>query len=493
MSPIQPPPFRLSLDASNPFVRSAHPVDHPYSDADQPMKTITALVVRAIDFCAQYAWPVIAAAILLTLVSSWYAATHFAMTTDVNQLISPNIPWRQREAAFEKAFPQFELIVAVIDAPTPELVDEATSALVQRLSQQKDLFRSIEQPKGGSFFAQNGLLFEPTADLAPQMKMLTQAQRLVQVLAGDPSLRGVIQALQFGLLGVQGGQITLDNMTWPMTLAAERDRESECRPAGELFLARTGRRAAPRRPTSCFASCKSGRRSTIPSLSPASGRPTPSGRPRRSRFRIQISGAPAPDRPGADGGRGIRHDQGECGAQRHRDDRRRALHSVAGAALGAHHFRGVRLPCRRAFHHGGARHADGRHAQSDIGLFCGAVRRSRRRFRPAIQRPLSRRAARDRRSARGALASGQARRRAADACGVGDGGRLLVVPADGLQGRFRTRPHRRRRHADRVRHQHHAVAGAVKPAQAAARAGPARLRGAGAGRQFPCASIACRS
>ena len=184
------------------------------------MKTITALVVRAIDLCVQYAWPVIVAAILLTVVSSWYAATHFAMTTDVNQLISPNIPWRQREAALEKAFPQFETIVAVIDAPTPELVDEATNALVVRLSQQKALFQSIEQLKGGSFFAQNGFLFEKTADLAPQLKALTQAQRLIQVLAGDPSLRGVIQALQFGLLGVQGGQLTLDNMTWPLTLAS---------------------------------------------------------------------------------------------------------------------------------------------------------------------------------------------------------------------------------------------------------------------------------
>ena len=109
------------------------------------MKTITAFVVRAIDLCVQYAWPVIAAAIVLTVVSSWYAATHFTMTTDVNQLISPNIPWRQREAALEKAFPQFETIVAVIDAPTPELVDEATNALVAQLSQQKALFQSIEQ------------------------------------------------------------------------------------------------------------------------------------------------------------------------------------------------------------------------------------------------------------------------------------------------------------------------------------------------------------
>ncbi|HEX8827271.1 MAG TPA: hopanoid biosynthesis-associated RND transporter HpnN, partial [Xanthobacteraceae bacterium] len=185
------------------------------------MKIITALVVRAIQFCAQHAWPVIGLSLLICILSSWYAATHFAMTTDINQLISPNIPWRQREAAMEKAFPQFELIVAVVNAPTPELVEAASAALADRLLQQKDLFHSVQQPKGGSFFAQNGLLFESTDDLKQQTSMLTQAERLVQVLAGDPSLRGVIQTLQFGLLGVQGGQISLDAMTWPMTLGAE--------------------------------------------------------------------------------------------------------------------------------------------------------------------------------------------------------------------------------------------------------------------------------
>src|SRR5580693_9352142 len=185
------------------------------------MKTITAFVVRAIEICIKFAWPVVGIAVLLTAVSGWYAATHFSMTTDINQLISTSIPWRQRELAFEKAFPQYELIVAVIDAPTPELADEATGALVQRLSQQKDLFRTIEQPKGGPFFARNGFLFESTDELGQQLSMLTRAQRLIQVLASDPSLRGVVQALQFGLLGVQGGQITLDNMTWPMTLGAD--------------------------------------------------------------------------------------------------------------------------------------------------------------------------------------------------------------------------------------------------------------------------------
>src|SRR5262252_10544116 len=185
------------------------------------MRIITSFVVCAIRFCTQYAAPVIILSVLLGVLSSWYAVTHFAMTTDVNQLISPNISWRQREAEMEKAFPHFELIVAVVNAPTAELVAGATNALVQRLSQQKDLFRSIDQPRGGRFFAQQGLLFESAADLGPQMNMLTQAQRLVQVLAGDPSLRGVIQTLQFGLLGVQGGQIALDAMTWPLTQAAD--------------------------------------------------------------------------------------------------------------------------------------------------------------------------------------------------------------------------------------------------------------------------------
>ncbi len=202
------------------------------------MKTLTAFVVRSIGFSARFAWWVIAAAMVLALVSGWYAVTHFSLTTDINQLISTKSPSRQRELAFEKAFPQFDTIVAVVNAPTQELVEAATAALVARLSQQKNFFRAIGQPQGGPFFAQNGLLFEPTEQLAPQLKMLTQAQRLVQDLAGDPSLRGVIRALQFGLLGVQGGQIKLDDMTWPMTLAANTlDQVNANKPASFSWLA----------------------------------------------------------------------------------------------------------------------------------------------------------------------------------------------------------------------------------------------------------------
>jgi hypothetical protein len=186
------------------------------------MKTTTAFVVRAIAFCWRYSWQVIVAALLLALASSWYAATHFKMTTNMNELISGNLPWRVNEAALEKAFPHFQLIVAVIDAPTPELVTAASNALVARLSQQKDLFQTVTPlPPGGAYFARNGLLFLDTATLGQEMGAMTQGTRLLQTLAGDPSLRGVLQSFQFTLLGVQGGRITLDAMGPTMTQAAD--------------------------------------------------------------------------------------------------------------------------------------------------------------------------------------------------------------------------------------------------------------------------------
>jgi uncharacterized protein len=184
------------------------------------MKTITAFVVRTISFCIHYSWWVFAAAIIIAAASSWYAATHFSVNTDINQLLSTNSPGRQRELAFEKAFPQFDLTIAVVDAPTPELAQEASAALAEKLRPEKNFFVSVDEQQGSPFFAQNGLLFEPVEQLEPQLAMLSQAQRLVQVLASDPSLRGVIRALQFGLLGVQSGKIKLDNMVWPLTLAA---------------------------------------------------------------------------------------------------------------------------------------------------------------------------------------------------------------------------------------------------------------------------------
>ena len=67
---------------------------------------------------------------------------------------------------------------------------------------------------------------------------------------------------------------------------------------------------------------------------------------------------------------------------------------------------------------------------------------------------------------------------------------LLVVSADRLQRRVRARPDRRHRNADRVRHQHNAVAGAAQPPQPAERARAAGLCRTGAGRPTISSGIA---
>jgi len=185
------------------------------------MDFLTAAIVRLIRLCTHHAWAVVAVAVVVTVASAAYSVRHFAMNTDINTLISSHLPWRQREISFEKLFPQFDVIAVVVEAPTPELTDRATALLVERLSQRGDLFRSVSVPGGGEFFARNGLLFQPEDALKQLLDRLTAADSLIQVLAGDPSLRGLTQALSFGLMGTQSGRITLDDMAKPMTAAAE--------------------------------------------------------------------------------------------------------------------------------------------------------------------------------------------------------------------------------------------------------------------------------
>jgi hopanoid biosynthesis associated RND transporter like protein HpnN len=174
-----------------------------------------------VAFCTRYAWTVIAAAGLLTLVSGVYVTRHFAIDTDIGKLISPDLPWRQRELAYLETFPQrIGTIFAVVDAPTSELASQASAALVEQLSQRRDVFQSVEEPGASSLFRRDGLMFLATDEVERVTGALTQAQPLVQVLVTDPSLRGVVQVMLYVLAGIQAQQLTLNDTVYPLTMAA---------------------------------------------------------------------------------------------------------------------------------------------------------------------------------------------------------------------------------------------------------------------------------
>src|SRR4029079_2925493 len=83
------------------------------------------LVFRIVDCCCRYARWVIALGLILAAASSLYTVQHFAIKTDVKDLFPPDLAWAQRAFEHMKSFPQSEML-AVVDAPSPELADEAS-------------------------------------------------------------------------------------------------------------------------------------------------------------------------------------------------------------------------------------------------------------------------------------------------------------------------------------------------------------------------------
>jgi hypothetical protein len=179
------------------------------------------LVTRIVRFCTQFPWPIIALAVIGAGGATAYSARHFAINTDINKLISPNLDWRKREADFEKAFPgHFGSTLVVVDAATAENASRASAELVAQLKSRPQLFRSVNDIEGSEFFARNGLLYRPTEDVASFTKGLGQAAPLVGTLVGDPSLRGLTRTLSLGLIGVQNRMITLDALARPLSMAS---------------------------------------------------------------------------------------------------------------------------------------------------------------------------------------------------------------------------------------------------------------------------------
>lgn len=175
-------------------------------------------IVRIVDFCARYRWTVVIAGTLLMLGAAAFDVARFSVNTDVEGLISQDLPWHQRQLQLSKEFPQ-NGISAVVKAPTAENAEQATNELAQTLSKNPKLFPMVGQPDSGDFFERNGLLFEPSADVKTSVGGLTKAQPLISVLAGDPSLRGVMKVLSLATEGVQAGQVKLDQLARPLSLA----------------------------------------------------------------------------------------------------------------------------------------------------------------------------------------------------------------------------------------------------------------------------------
>jgi len=199
-------------------------------DAVRPRTSLTG---RIVTLCACHPWITLLLALVLAAGAALYASRNFAMTTDTAELISPELGWRRGELDFDAAFPQQQdLIVAVVDGATPELAEAGAARLAEHLQGQPGLFRSVRRPDGGEFFARNGLMLLPLEEVQSTLDQLIAAQPFLGPLAADPSLRGVMGALDTVLLGVERGQASLADIERPLTgLADALTAVAEGRPA----------------------------------------------------------------------------------------------------------------------------------------------------------------------------------------------------------------------------------------------------------------------
>jgi uncharacterized protein len=182
---------------------------------------LTSLVVTVVKACTRFATFVVLVALVLAVGAGFYTARNFSINTDINKLLSPDLDWRKRDIAFEKAFDQERQILAVVDAPTPEFASAASAALANKLSSNHNDFDSIQRLGAGEFFEKNGLLFLPTAEVGRLTGQFASAAPLIEIMAGDPSLRGLTGALETGLAGVRRGQVTLDGTARTFSLVAQ--------------------------------------------------------------------------------------------------------------------------------------------------------------------------------------------------------------------------------------------------------------------------------
>lgn len=182
---------------------------------------LKSVVVSIVKICTRFAAITVLFAVILAILGGVYTARNFGINTDINRLISPDLDWRKRDIAFDKAFDQERLILAVVEAPTPEFANAAANLLSEKLSSNHKDFDSVQRLGGGEFFDKNGLLFLPAEEVGKMTSQFQSAAPLLEIMAGDPSIRGLTAALETGLAGLKRGQFTLDSTAKPFSMIAD--------------------------------------------------------------------------------------------------------------------------------------------------------------------------------------------------------------------------------------------------------------------------------
>jgi hopanoid biosynthesis associated RND transporter like protein HpnN len=179
---------------------------------------IERIAERSVAWATVHAKLVIALVVALTIAAGIYTARTLTMDTDTARMISPSLPWKQEMARINAAFPHnVGLLVVMIDGQTPDVTEDAATALFARMAERKDLFDTVRRADGGPFYDRYGLMLLDTKELDQIARSIIRAQPFIASLAADPSLRGLFDVLSLAMEGVARNATDFRSLERPLS------------------------------------------------------------------------------------------------------------------------------------------------------------------------------------------------------------------------------------------------------------------------------------
>jgi hypothetical protein len=106
-------------------------------------------------------------------------------------MFAASLDWKQRSDMLARLFPQNDdLIVAVVNARTPEQADETSASLAAAVDADRVHFESVRRPDALAYLRRNAFLLIDPATLQSVLDSTVDAQPFLGQLVADPSLRG---------------------------------------------------------------------------------------------------------------------------------------------------------------------------------------------------------------------------------------------------------------------------------------------------------------
>lgn len=168
---------------------------------------IRTLLKALVGFALRWPGPVVAGAFIISAASVYYTATNFSIHTDTDEMIDPDLPFRQAYTEFNRTFPQLaDSFIAVIDGESPEAAEAAQRELAAALRENPELYKSVYAPGLGPYFEHNGLLLLDYDELVALSDDLAAAEPVLASISEDQSLRGLFEVLTTAMEEIRDGE-----------------------------------------------------------------------------------------------------------------------------------------------------------------------------------------------------------------------------------------------------------------------------------------------